>query len=924
MRIRTHSLLTICALAALLAGCVQFPDGMESQLNPQDYPPLPTIGVSHTDLTVSCVQGGSPAPTSFEVFNSGSGTLGFMISDDVDWLTCTPTAGASTGPTSRTAVTVTFSTGFLPAGTHGGTIFVTGADTVAVAVTLTVEGGTPEVAVDRTSISTSCAEGGNPAPSSFEVYNTGTGLLEFTVTDDVAWLSCSPATGSSSDAANRIGVTVTYDAAGLAAGTHTGTISVAGPNTATIAVTLTVNAASAPTVSVSTNTLSASCTEGGSPADGFFEVYNGGSGTLNFTVTDDVGWLDCTPTSGSSTGDADRSTVTVAYNTAGLAAGSHSATISVDGAGTQTISVSLTVNPAATPVADVSTNAITVSCVQGGSPAPASFEVFNSGVGTLNFTVSENTSWLAVTPTSGTSVGSGDRKAVTITFTASSLMPGTFDGSVTVAGGGTQTVSVTLTVTPDTTPAVGLSENAVSVTTDEGLNPGMSGFDVYNDGAGVLSFTISDNAAWLECNPTSGTSTGSSDRVPITITYNASALGAGSYTGSITVGGGGTQTFTVNLTVNSVSTPSVGLNTTSLSASCFEGSSPADKSFTVHNSGAGTLNFTISDDVNWLECAPLSGSSTGSGDQQVITVGLVNAASLTPGAYTGTITVTGDDTRTVTVTLTVNAAVAAPFDAGQRFGFTGGYHDHDGVDTVSTIFWRMRDPWASDATSTNYWGDIVLDTDFGGSAGTVPGVNPSDTTLIAYKLTPAQEGAFVTNDGTFPTFWEADWSGRDYAQVIPSTHCYPERCGFTDDSDASMIIKAAGGSAGLYVLAVVTDNMWVSKPGGGDDWMYDCVHLYTDARSSEEILSCSDCLVGLYNSSLTYSSARYEVWMGDMSPPDNWTYGYYDDNLWSWQTLGLTWSSGESQFGIRGEVVHIDANTRAVEMLIPWGLLGAP
>ncbi|NIM50723.1 MAG: hypothetical protein GTO22_15975, partial [Gemmatimonadales bacterium] len=104
-------------------------------------------------------------------------------------------------------------------------------------------------------------------------------------------------------------------------------------------------------------------------------------------------------------------------------------------------------------------------------------------------------------------------------------------------------------------------------------------------------------------------------------------------------------------------TPTITLDPTSLSPSTDEGSSPAADSFTVQNTGGGTLNYTITDDVNWLSVDPDSGTSTGEAD--TITVNY-STESLSPGIYYATITVSdpnaSNNPQTVDVTLTVNAA----------------------------------------------------------------------------------------------------------------------------------------------------------------------------------------------------------------------------------------------------------------------------
>ncbi len=78
-----------------------------------------------------------------------------------------------------------------------------------------------------------------------------------------------------------------------------------------------------------------------------FSVYQAGIGALRYTIADDANWLLLAPENGTSTGERD--TITVTYNTAGLQAGQHPATITIsDPQATnnpRTIQVDLTVLP---------------------------------------------------------------------------------------------------------------------------------------------------------------------------------------------------------------------------------------------------------------------------------------------------------------------------------------------------------------------------------------------------------------------------------------------------------------------------------------------------------------------------------------------------------------------------------------------------
>jgi len=85
------------------------------QLCPSDQT-LPTISLDPTSLENSCPEGEDAPDQSFDVWNSGTGTLSYSISDDVDWLGCVPTGGTSTGE--HDSITVNYTTSGLSADTY--------------------------------------------------------------------------------------------------------------------------------------------------------------------------------------------------------------------------------------------------------------------------------------------------------------------------------------------------------------------------------------------------------------------------------------------------------------------------------------------------------------------------------------------------------------------------------------------------------------------------------------------------------------------------------------------------------------------------------------------------------------------------------------------------------------------------------------
>ena len=124
------------------------------------------------------------------------------------------------------------------------------------------------------------------------------------------------------------------------------------------------------------------------------------------------------------------------------------------------VSTSVTVGPstwtadfAATgiPAISLAPTCLTFSAVPGGAnPASQTLDIWNSALETLNWSVSDDASWLSLSPTSGTSTGEHD--TVTAAVDIAGLAGGTYTATVTAAdsaaGNSPQTVAVTLYVGP--------------------------------------------------------------------------------------------------------------------------------------------------------------------------------------------------------------------------------------------------------------------------------------------------------------------------------------------------------------------------------------------------------------------------------------------------------------------------------------------
>lgn len=191
--------------------------------------------------------------------------------------------------------------------------------------------------------------------------------------------------------------------------------------------------------------------------------------------------------------------------------------------------------------------------------------------------------------------------------------------------------------------------------------------------------------------------------------------------------------------------------------------------------------------------------------------------------------------------------------------------------------------------------------------------DPYDGNLCVYPVTGAPANV---QDGVVSSFW-SDWAGKDYIEMIAPNDCYPDRCGFIGTDDAVITIKAAATSVGLYMLSEVHDNTWVDR-ASADDWGADAIDFYFDAMDANAIWTCTGCLIGLYDSKLTYTTQQFQVWMGASAPPAGCRMAYYDEILWSWQTVGLDWLQLSTLYNIDIDVITIDASRKAQEWFFPW------
>lgn len=171
----------------------------------------------------------------------------------------------------------------------------------------------------------------------------------------------------------------------------------------------------APFIAVSVSALTATVAEGAAAPPAFFQVWNAGASNLAYAIANTNGFLSVTPADGVSGGPDDRRAHEVEWNSAALPPGVYTGNLLVHDTGSGAangpvaVAVTLTVTPEPVPAFGLSPLALMVVAEAGVEPAPLGFNVWNDGVGTLEYTVATGADWLSVSPAQGARATSSRR-----------------------------------------------------------------------------------------------------------------------------------------------------------------------------------------------------------------------------------------------------------------------------------------------------------------------------------------------------------------------------------------------------------------------------------------------------------------------------------------------------------------------------------
>ncbi len=303
----------------------------------------------------------------------------------------------------------------------------------------------PTITPGATSLTFTTTEGVAPTPQRLDLSGTAGAVVQATWTSTGGWLNVSPGFTQLPGP-----MAVNVFSAGLTAGTYQGTITLQdGGATSTVNVTLTVNPASAGSLTASPAALQF-VTGTGTSRNILVGVT--GSTSVPFSVTFNTfnggNWLNVTPASGTALLHTPVE-LTATFTPSNLSAGVYTGQVVVSGGGqTVTVPVRFDVLPGGVPVMNLLRTGFLVTTAQGSGLQVRGTSVNNAGSGPLPWTatVLSGANWLTLAESSGTAPSNG-ASALNFYINPGSLTPGAYYALVQVSSSATNAVNAPQYVT---------------------------------------------------------------------------------------------------------------------------------------------------------------------------------------------------------------------------------------------------------------------------------------------------------------------------------------------------------------------------------------------------------------------------------------------------------------------------------------------
>ena len=633
---------------------------------------VPAITVQQTEVNFGNIDAGQTSQQTITIKNTGTGPLeitGIESDGDVSGLTFEPSA-FTLSPNGSQTVTVTFPSS--TEGTFSGSISISSNDPTSATQTLSVSvivqpRPVPAITVQETAIDFGTVEFAQTVQQTITITNTGTASLEITgiESNDVPGLRFEPSAFTLSPNGSQT-VTVTFPSS--TEGTFSGSISISSNDptsaTQTLSVSVIVQPRPVPAITVQETAIDFGTVEFAQTVQQTITITNTGTASLEITgiESNDVPGLRFEPSAFTLSPNGSQTvTVTFPSSTEGTFSGSISISSNDPTSATQTLSVSVIVQPRPVPAITVQETAIDFGTVEFAQTVQQTITITNTGTASLEITgiESNDVPGLRFEPSAFTLSPNGSQ-TVTVTFPSSTA--GEFSGSVNILSNDPDRAKHTLTISgivqPRPVPAITVQETAIDFGTVEAAQTVQKTITIKNTGTASLEITgIESDLLGLTFEPSVFTLSPNGSQT-VTVTFPSST--AGEFSGSVNILSNdpdrAKHTLTISGIVQPRPVPAITVQETAIDFGTVEAAQTVQKTITIKNTGTASLEITgIESDLLGLTFEPSVFTLVPNGSRTV-TVTLPNA---TEGTLSGSINILSNDPERAKHTLSVSVIVQA-------------------------------------------------------------------------------------------------------------------------------------------------------------------------------------------------------------------------------------------------------------------------
>ena len=727
--------------------------------------PIPVMAIGASTLSFGTILTNTAATNTFTVQNSGTGTLTGTATVPAPFSIL---SGGSYNLTAGQSQTVSVLFSPTAAGSYAQTLALTGAGGTNLAVAgVATNAPIPVIAVGASSLTLGTILTNTAATNTFTVQNSGTGTLTGTATVPAPFSILS---GGSYNLTAGQSQTVSVLFSPTAAGSYAQTLALTGAGGTNLAVAGVATNAPIPVIAVGASSLTLGTILTNTAATNTFTVENSGTGTLTGTATVPAPFSILSGGSYSLT-TGQSQTVSVLFSP--TTAGSYVQTLALTGAGGTNLAVAGVATNAPIPVISVGASSLSLGTILTNTTATNTFTVQNSGTGTLTGTATVAAPF-SILSGGSYSLTAGQSQTVSVMF--SPTVAGSYVQTLALTGAGGTNLTVAGVATNAPIPVIAIGASSLSLGTILTNTATTNTFTVQNSGTGTLTGTATVPSPFSILSGGSYSLTAGQSQM-VSVLFSPTV--AGSYVQTLALTGAGGTNLAVAGVATNAPIPVISVGASSLSLGTILTNTAATNTFTVQNSGTGTLTGTAtvaapfsilsggsyslttgqSQTVSVLFSPTTAGSYvqtlalTGAGGTNLAVSGVatnapmpviaIGASSLSLGtiltntAVTNTFMVQNSGTGTLTGT----ATVAAPFSilSGGSYNLTAGQSQ-----TVSVLF--------SPTTAGSYVQTLAL-TGAGGTNLAVSGVaTNAPMPVIAIGASSLSLGTILTNTAVTNTF----------------------------------------------------------------------------------------------------------------------------------------------------------------------------